>query len=110
VSSFIPCVILFLTGTPSIFFLLIFAMTLIMKIWFRALAASFSDPAPAQSTAGIVLLALVLYAGYNIPKPSMIGALRWISYLNVSVNLSADDLQSIDGLFHSLCDMDMSLS
>lgn len=59
-------------------------MTVSMKAWFRALAAAFSDPAPAQTVAGLALLMLVLYTGYTIPQPSMIGALRWISYINVS--------------------------
>lgn len=57
-------------------------MSLTMKAWFRAVAAGFGAPAPAQTVAGILLLALVLYTGYAIPKPSMIGALRWISYIN----------------------------
>jgi ATP-binding cassette subfamily G (WHITE) protein 2 (SNQ2) len=32
-----------------------------------------------------MLLMIALYTGYAIPKPSMIGALRWIIYINVSV-------------------------
>ena len=59
-------------------------MALVMKAWFRCVAAAFGDPAPAQTVAGIMLLLLVLYTGYTIPKPSMIRALRWISYINVS--------------------------
>lgn len=58
-------------------------MALAMKAWFRALAASFKSEASAQSLAGLSLLAVVLYTGYAIPKPSMIGALRWITYINV---------------------------
>ena len=54
-----------------------------MKAYFRALAAWFTDPTPAQSAAGVTLLALTLYTGYNIPEPYMIGALRWITYINV---------------------------
>ncbi|TFK52853.1 hypothetical protein OE88DRAFT_1627317 [Heliocybe sulcata] len=69
-------------GQFFVFFLFVFTMTLTLKAWFRALAASFTDPAPAQTIAGVVLLLLVLYTGYNIPKPSMIGGLRWISYIN----------------------------
>lgn len=63
--------------------MLIVTMTLVMKAWFRALAASFSSPAPAQAVAGVLLLALNLYTGYNIPKPSMIKPLSWITYINV---------------------------
>ena len=63
-----------------------------MKAWFRAVAAAFGDPAPAQTVAGLMLISLVLYTGYAIPKPSMIGALRWITYVNVSVRQSLDSL------------------
>jgi len=59
-------------------------MALVMKAWFRSVAAALGDPAPAQAIAGLMLLILVLYTGYTIPKPSMIGALKWISYINVS--------------------------
>ena len=52
----------------------------------RAIAAWLSDPAPAQSIVGVTLLALTLYTGYNIPEPSMVGALRWITYINVRIS------------------------
>ncbi|KAE9393362.1 hypothetical protein BT96DRAFT_924054 [Gymnopus androsaceus JB14] len=64
------------------FFLFLFTMTLTMKAWFRAIAAMFQSEATAQAVAGLILLALVIYTGYTIPKPSMIGALKWISYIN----------------------------
>ena len=69
----------------SIFFLLVIIITLVMKAYFRAIAAWFSDPTPAQSAAGVSLLILTLYTGYNIPEPYMIGALRWITYINVCI-------------------------
>ncbi len=56
-----------------------------MKAFFRALASAFAVEAPAQAIAGVMLLALSLYTGFQIPIPSMIGALRWISYINVRV-------------------------
>ncbi|KAF8597195.1 hypothetical protein BDV93DRAFT_539338 [Ceratobasidium sp. AG-I] len=65
-----------------IFLLITFTMTLIMKAFFRALAASFSRESTAQAVAGVGILGLVLYTGYTIPKPSMIGALKWITYIN----------------------------
>jgi ATP-binding cassette subfamily G (WHITE) protein 2 (SNQ2) len=68
----------------STFFLFVFTMALVMKAWFRCVAAALGDPAPAQTVAGIMLLLLVLYTGYTVPKPSEIGALKWISYVNVS--------------------------
>ena len=56
-----------------------------MKAYFRAIAAWFTDPTPAQAVAGVSLLILTLYTGYNIPEPYMIGALRWITYINVRI-------------------------
>ena len=69
----------------SIFFLFTSAMTWTMKTVFRAIAAAFDSPAPAQSVAGVVFLGAAFYTGYTLPKPSMIGALRWLTYINVSV-------------------------
>jgi len=66
-----------------------------MKSWFRAVAAAFGDPAPAQTVAGLMLLLLVLYTGYAIPRPSMIGALKWISYINVSVHQPIDSFSPV---------------
>jgi ABC-type multidrug transport system permease subunit len=68
----------------STFFLFVFTMALVMKAWFRCVAAALGDPAPAQTVAGVMLLLLVLYTGYTVPKPSQIRALKWISYINVS--------------------------
>ena len=83
--------------------LFLFTMSITMKAYFRAIAAAFKSEAAAQSVAGIAILALSIYTGvyistpltpgsfltsnilgFTIPKPSMIGALRWITYINVS--------------------------
>ena len=56
----------------------------------RAVAAAFESPAPVPTVGGLMLLLLVLYIGYAIPRPSMIGALKWISYINVSVHRPID--------------------
>ncbi|KAF8994409.1 ABC-2 type transporter-domain-containing protein [Cyathus striatus] len=69
-------------GQFFIFFVFIFVVAISMKAFFRALAAAFPSVAPAQAFAGVLLLALLLYTGYQIPKPSMIGALKWITYIN----------------------------
>ncbi|KAF7336855.1 Brefeldin A resistance protein [Mycena venus] len=88
-----------------IFYLFLFTMSITMKAFFRAIAAAFKSPATAQSLAGIMILLLVIYTGYTIPKsvrmnltsvlafaltfrrvvnviPLTIGALRWITYIN----------------------------
>lgn len=70
----------------SIYWLFIITDTIVMKAFFRTLAAAFTDPAPAQAIGGICILVLALYTGYQIPRPSMIGALRWLSYINVSLS------------------------
>lgn len=67
-----------LTALSSIFLLVVLTTTIMMKGFFRMLAAGFRREPSAQALAGICILILVLYTGYTIPKPSMIGALRWI--------------------------------
>ncbi|THU77874.1 hypothetical protein K435DRAFT_812067 [Dendrothele bispora CBS 962.96] len=69
-------------GQVFVFLLFIFSVALAMKGFFRALAAACKSESVAQTFADIVILALSMYAGYMIPRPSMIGALRWISYIN----------------------------
>ena len=54
-----------------------------MKTCFRCAAAAFATPAPAQGVAGLILLILLLYVGYSVPRPSMVGGLRWLSDINV---------------------------
>lgn len=47
----------------SIYLLFIFTITIVMKAWFRTLAAAFKTPAPAQTLGGLSILVLVLYTG-----------------------------------------------
>ncbi|KAI0076391.1 pleiotropic drug resistance ABC transporter [Panus rudis PR-1116 ss-1] len=65
-----------------IFTLYVFSMTIILQALFRSMAAAAKSPAPAQTVGGFFTLVLIIYTGYTIPQPSMIGALRWISYIN----------------------------
>lgn len=93
-------------GQFFIFFVFIFAIAVAMKAFFRGLAASFNSEAPAQAVAGILLLALSIYTGYQIPRPSMIGALRWISYINPTFyafeGLMVNEFHTLDGECASL--------
>ncbi|QRV75743.1 ABC-2 type transporter [Ceratobasidium sp. AG-Ba] len=81
-------ILYFMTGLQReaskffIYLLINFSMTVTMKSFFRALAASFEEESTAHALAGIGTLGLVLYTGYTIPRPSMIGALKWITYIN----------------------------
>ncbi|KAG2049210.1 hypothetical protein BDR06DRAFT_975405 [Suillus hirtellus] len=65
-----------------IFFLIVFTMTTAMKGFFRLVAAAFKEESSATSVAGIGVLVFSLYMGYTIPRLSIPGALRWITYLN----------------------------
>ncbi|THH30475.1 hypothetical protein EUX98_g3698 [Antrodiella citrinella] len=69
-------------GNFFFFLLVVFLMTLTMKAFFRTLAAGFASPAPAQSVAGVTVLGIIAYTGYTIPQPSMIGALKWLTWIN----------------------------
>ncbi|KAG6897004.1 hypothetical protein C0992_004715 [Termitomyces sp. T32_za158] len=69
-------------GQFFVFYLFVFSMSVTMKAWFRTIAAAFKSEATAQTVAGISVLAVAIYTGYQIPKPTMIGALRWITYIN----------------------------
>ncbi|KAH7929251.1 hypothetical protein BV22DRAFT_1192162 [Leucogyrophana mollusca] len=64
------------------FYLIVFTMTTTMKAFFRTIAASFKTESGAVSLAGVSVLLLSLYTGYTIPRQSVPGGLRWITYLN----------------------------
>ncbi|THH00264.1 hypothetical protein EW026_g2253 [Hermanssonia centrifuga] len=69
---FVEALALTLVDAPITFVTLV-AFTIILY---------FLERAPAQTVAGMSILVLTLYTGYTIPQPSMIGALRWITYIN----------------------------
>lgn len=48
-----------------------------LSAFFRAISASLAHEASAMTISGVFLLGFILYTGYIIPQPSMIGALRW---------------------------------
>ncbi|KAI9570995.1 ABC-2 type transporter-domain-containing protein [Boletus coccyginus] len=93
-------------GQFFIFFLFVLVTALLGKALFRCLAAAFKSEAPAQAFGGILLLAVSLYTGYVIPQPSMIGALRWITYINpVRYSFEAllvNEFHTIDGFCGTL--------
>ncbi|PPQ79035.1 hypothetical protein CVT25_002344 [Psilocybe cyanescens] len=89
-----------------IFFVFVLVVALAMKAFFRGLASAFPKEAPAQAVAGVLLLALSLYTGYQIPRPSMIGALRWISYINpvfyAFEGIIVNEFHTLDGICSTL--------
>lgn len=93
-------------GQFFVFYLFIITVSLVMKAYFRTIASIFSQPAPAQAVAGITLLVLVLYTGYQIPVPQMIGALRWLIYINpiryAYEAILANEFHTLDGTCSTL--------
>ena len=66
----------------SIFLLFVFTAAIVMKGWFRAIAAAFPAEAAAQAFAGLSILVLAIYTGYTIPRPSIHKGLRWVTWIN----------------------------
>ncbi|KAI6026023.1 ABC-2 type transporter-domain-containing protein [Pisolithus marmoratus] len=64
------------------FVLVTFLATMVMKTFFRAISACFKAPSGAITVAGIVMTFAILCSGYTIPPSNIIGALRWITYIN----------------------------
>ncbi|KAL6452961.1 CDR1 Pleiotropic ABC efflux transporter of multiple drugs CDR1 [Candida maltosa Xu316] len=56
--------------------------TLVMSHLFRSIGAVSTSIAGAMTPATVLLLAMVIYTGFVIPTPSMLGWSRWINYIN----------------------------
>lgn len=81
-------ILYFMTGLKReaapffIYFLFTYITTLCMSGFFRTVAASTKRVETALSIGGVSVLALVVYTGYVIPRPSMHPWFKWISYIN----------------------------
>ncbi|KAI3404306.1 CDR1 [Candida oxycetoniae] len=56
--------------------------TLVMSHLFRSIGAVSTSLAGAMTPAIVLLLAMVIYTGFVIPTPLMLGWSRWINYIN----------------------------
>ena len=65
-----------------IFFFLTLLITYTMVTFFNALSAFFHSMALSTMVAGLVIIDCALYAGFAIPRPSMVVWWRWLSYCN----------------------------
>ncbi|KAJ5151362.1 uncharacterized protein N7482_010614 [Penicillium canariense] len=65
-----------------IFFLFSFLSTMIMSAVFRTLAALTQSVAQAMALAGLMILILVIYAGFVVPTPEMHPWFAWLRWLN----------------------------
>ncbi|KIX02715.1 uncharacterized protein Z518_08657 [Rhinocladiella mackenziei CBS 650.93] len=69
-------------GAFFIFFLINFAALLSMSAIFRTIAAATRTIPQALAIAGVVLLAVVIYTGFVIPRPNMHPWFKWITWIN----------------------------
>ncbi|CZR68838.1 probable ABC1 transport protein [Phialocephala subalpina] len=65
-----------------IFFVFVFVTTLAMSMIFRTIAAVTATLAKAMGVSGFLVLALVTYTGFVLPRPYMHPWFKWISYIN----------------------------
>ncbi|CDK25256.1 unnamed protein product [Kuraishia capsulata CBS 1993] len=69
-------------GRFFFYFLVNFLATLAMSHIFRSIGSFYKTLSEAMSLAALILLALVIYTGFVVPTPSMLGWSRWINYLD----------------------------
>jgi ATP-binding cassette subfamily G (WHITE) protein 2 (SNQ2) len=89
-----------------IFLLVVFTMMTTMKGFFRLVAAAFKEESSVTSVVGIGVLVFSLYTGYTIPRLSILGALRWITYLNPPgpspESLMMNEFHTLSGAYSTL--------
>ncbi|CAI5757455.1 unnamed protein product [Candida verbasci] len=74
-----------LRRSPGRFFfywMMCFLCTLVMSHLFRTIGAVTTSIAGAMTPATVLLMAMVIYTGFVIPKPYMHGWAKWINYIN----------------------------
>ncbi|KAH0534149.1 GTPase-activating protein [Glutinoglossum americanum] len=88
IAVFFNIILYFLAGLrrePSqffIFFLFAFISILTMSAVFRAIAASTKTISQALAIAGVMVLAIVIYTGFTLPRPYMHPWFKWLSWIN----------------------------
>ncbi|KAL1410781.1 Multidrug resistance protein [Vanrija albida] len=82
------CILYFMTNLrrepgPFFYFLFVsFLLTLTMSMLFRSIASLSRSLTQALAPAAVIILGIVIYAGFALPVPSMHGWSRWINYIN----------------------------
>ncbi|CUM64242.1 uncharacterized protein PRCAT00001837001 [Priceomyces carsonii] len=69
-------------GRFFFYWLMNFSCTLVMSHLFRSIGAVSTSLPGAMTPATVLLLAMVIYTGFVIPTPNMLGWSRWINYIN----------------------------
>lgn len=65
-----------------IYFLFTFVAMLTMSAIFRTLAAVTKTVSQAMALAGVMVLAIVIYTGFTLPRPYAHPWMKWISWIN----------------------------
>ena len=88
IAVFFNIILYFLAGLrpePSqffIFFLFTVLVRYIMSALFRTVGAATKTISQALAIAGVLVLAMVIYTGYTIPRPYMHPWFKWLNYIN----------------------------
>lgn len=69
-------------GAFFYFLLISFSMTLVMSMLFRTIASLSRTLTQALTPAAILMLAIIIYAGFAIPVHYMLGWARWLNYID----------------------------
>ena len=69
-------------GRFFFYWLICFWCTLVMSHIFRSIGAISKSISSSMTPATTILLAMVIYTGFVIPTPKMLGWSRWINYIN----------------------------
>ena len=68
---------------PFFFFLLYnFISTLCLSHIFRTIGSFFDSLAPTAAPIALAIMIVVVFSGFPVPTPNMLGWSRWIAYLN----------------------------
>jgi ATP-binding cassette subfamily G (WHITE) protein 2 (PDR) len=88
IAIFFNVILYFLAGlrpTASqffIFFLFTVLVRFIMSAMFRTVAAATKTVSQALAIAGVLVLIIVIYTGYTIPRPYMKPWFKWLTWIN----------------------------
>lgn len=69
-------------GSFFFFIFTTFLITMVMSMVFRTIAASSRTLAQALAPGSLVITSLLMYSGFAIPKPYLLGWSKWIFYFD----------------------------
>ena len=69
-------------GSFFFFILISFLVTLSMSMVFRTIGAASRSLAQAMAPSAVIVLGVMIYAGFALPKAYMLGWAKWIYWIN----------------------------